>query len=366
MRNLKLILTYVIVCISGISLYGNNNVEVLGKVVSTYKTNAASGFQTSYFGTGSAKNEGKFDGTVKIQWSPGEDFQYQTIRIVGIHKIKDILGKRDRPVNIFLNEGGYLDINNQTRQYLYSPNIHNALETAFIKSPIFTYNALRFTLEHKSNLVVEHINGNLNLKCAANGESFTIVVNGDNFSVINVSWKREGWKNAEIKANINATIASAGIDFNAPDLADYKRVVIPTKGYLVPNWSSEYHSGGKVDSNQFKGNVVVLDFWATWCPPCIRAIPGLVKLDQKFGDSGLQILGMNYFEKRNPAKTMKRLNATYPTVDAERIGKEFGILNWPTTLVVDKKGVVRDMFIGYHGEETDNRLDTLVKQLLSE
>jgi len=122
-----------------------------------------------------------------------------------------------------------------------------------------------------------------------------------------------------------------------------------------------------VSLENFKGMVVLMDFWATWCSPCVRAIPELEKMHQKFSDKGLVIIGLNYHEKRkNPGKFMTKLKATYPIIKAESIGLDYGILNWPTTFIIDKKGIIRDAFFGYHNEETDNRIEQKVTMLLDE
>ncbi|WP_299362144.1 TlpA disulfide reductase family protein [Winogradskyella sp.] len=345
----------------------NDNLVELNKIITTFKSMSYAGYHINYYGTGEVKNATKFEGDVRIKWSEQADFDYENIRIQGSYHVKDILGKRNESANIYLNGDVFWNVDHTSKVYTYSPDIRSTLRTAFRKSPIFPFTALTFMKKNPSSVKISTDANTIQLTCSTNGKSFRIIANKSDHSIRKITWKKDNWKkNSEITAELHFKHLEAIKDFGKPNVKDYDKKMLPTKGYEAPKWQSVYHSGGPVNLDQFKGEIVVMDFWATWCSPCIRAIPSLQKLHATYGEKGVNILGLNYFEKRNPKKIMKKLKATYPTIQAESIGKDYGILNWPTTFVVDKKGVIREIIVGYHGEKTDKQLNELIQKLITE
>ncbi|RMF87755.1 MAG: TlpA family protein disulfide reductase [Nitrospirae bacterium] len=110
-------------------------------------------------------------------------------------------------------------------------------------------------------------------------------------------------------------------------------------------------SGHTLDLAALKGKVVIIDFWATWCPPCREAIPDLIDLKRRYGPKGLEVVGISLDE--NPDRVLPRFvrdfGINYPVVKGnEEIAGAFGgILGLPTTFVVDREGKVRSHFMGY-------------------
>ena len=146
-----------------------------------------------------------------------------------------------------------------------------------------------------------------------------------------------------------------------------------------------------------KGKVVVIDFWATWCPPCRAIIPGLVRLQEKYKDAGLQVIGLTTFygsgwqftgregdtlkgvpvggrgadalekdaEKEVNEAFYKGVPLNYPIVFTEKtVGRgTFGVTGIPTVFVLDRKGVVRWHKVGGGDEKP---LHEWVEKLLAE
>jgi len=101
--------------------------------------------------------------------------------------------------------------------------------------------------------------------------------------------------------------------------------------------------GRKVSLSQFKGKVIILDFWATWCVPCKEEIPGFIELQKKYGDRGLQIVGVSVDDTMNQAKKYAtEMKMNYPILLAE--GKEDilkaydPIKGIPVSIVIDREG----------------------------
>ncbi len=118
----------------------------------------------------------------------------------------------------------------------------------------------------------------------------------------------------------------------------------------APAWQLKDVDGATVSSDQFKGKVVVLDFWATWCPPCREEIPGYIDLQRKYGKDGLAIVGVS-LDRDGPA-VVKRFMAAqkmnYQVVmgDDAIVDAFGGVEAIPTTFIIDRSGMIRYRKVG--------------------
>ena len=122
----------------------------------------------------------------------------------------------------------------------------------------------------------------------------------------------------------------------------------------APAWKLKDLDGQLVDSAQFKGKVVVIDFWATWCVPCRSEIPGYVALQKKYGKDGLAIVGIS-LDTVAPAEVKQFVaqnHMNYPVVIGdESVTAIFGGVDAiPTTFIVDRQGNIRYRKVGAEGE----------------
>lgn len=118
----------------------------------------------------------------------------------------------------------------------------------------------------------------------------------------------------------------------------------------APSWRLKDVDGNWVSSDQFKGKVVVLDFWATWCPPCRTEIPGYVVLQKKYAADGLVIIGVSV-DTDGPVpvkKFMKDFGINYPIVmgDDDILAAYSPIRGYPTTFIIDRDGLIRNTKLG--------------------
>ena len=119
----------------------------------------------------------------------------------------------------------------------------------------------------------------------------------------------------------------------------------------APAWELKNLDGKSVKLSDFKGKVVILDFWATWCPPCRAEIPNFVALQKQYGDKGLQVVGISLDQGGvNPvAAFAKGQGINYPIVMGdEDVAHQYGdIQGIPTTFVIDPKGNIVEKHVGF-------------------
>lgn len=108
--------------------------------------------------------------------------------------------------------------------------------------------------------------------------------------------------------------------------------------------------GKQVSLSQFKGQVVILNFWATWCPPCREEMPSMEKLYRDYKDSGLVMLAVNVEENGLQAVSafLKQRSYSFPILlDSENVAQNtFGVFRFPESFIIDRNGVIVEKIIG--------------------
>jgi cytochrome c biogenesis protein CcmG, thiol:disulfide interchange protein DsbE len=104
-----------------------------------------------------------------------------------------------------------------------------------------------------------------------------------------------------------------------------------------------------VTLSQFRGQVVVLNFWATWCPPCVEETPSLIRMQARLKDKGVVVLAVSIDDDDAAYhKFLKQYGVNMVTVrdEAKKASSLYGTFGWPETYVIDRNGVIRRKFIG--------------------
>ena len=118
---------------------------------------------------------------------------------------------------------------------------------------------------------------------------------------------------------------------------------------VAPEFMLSDIQGGKVSLSDFRGKVVILDFWATWCPPCKREIPDFINLQAEYGSKGLQIVGIALDEPGKVQQFARDNGMNYPVLlGTDDIATRYGgISGIPTTFVLDRNGKIAARFEGF-------------------
>jgi cytochrome c biogenesis protein CcmG/thiol:disulfide interchange protein DsbE len=113
---------------------------------------------------------------------------------------------------------------------------------------------------------------------------------------------------------------------------------------VAPDFSLPTPDGKTLKLSSYKGKAVIIDFWATWCPPCRKGIPDLIELKKKYGSKGLEIIGVSVDQDTKPdvVPFIKDKGINYPVVYADNsiVMNYGGIRAIPTSFVIDKQGKI--------------------------
>ncbi len=143
-----------------------------------------------------------------------------------------------------------------------------------------------------------------------------------------------------------ALMLGCGVSLDTnPDFAEWK-------GKPAPDFTVQTLDGQELKLSELKGKRVVLDFWATWCPPCLKEIPHFNKLAQETPGDQLVIVGIS----NEPAAVLRKFQSAqklaYPLASARLAQAPYSdITGIPTTFFLNAEGIIERVFVGYHDYE---------------
>jgi thiol-disulfide isomerase/thioredoxin len=134
-------------------------------------------------------------------------------------------------------------------------------------------------------------------------------------------------------------------------------------GATAPDWRLS-DSGGKLHTlSEYRGKIVVLDFWATWCGPCKEIMPRMQKLHEKYKDQGVSVFGVNSWENQDPAGFMQQKRYTYGLLlKGEQITEAYKVTTMPAVYMIGADGRI---IYSHEGVDDKNLSGLIEKQLKS-
>jgi len=131
----------------------------------------------------------------------------------------------------------------------------------------------------------------------------------------------------------------------------------------APDFTLEDLDGNKVSLSDYKGKIVILDFWATWCHPCVEELPHIQKLHEKFKEEEIVVLTINMdWEKEKVRSFMEKHEYTFKVLlCTDEVRKAYGVTGIPSVFVIDKQGMIQANYVGY-GEDIEQKIISDIKK----
>jgi peroxiredoxin len=165
--------------------------------------------------------------------------------------------------------------------------------------------------------------------------------------------KRRGPVSAGIFVAVIAMVAAVywWAQISGPADSERDELSKPAPDFTLPDIN-----GKQLKLSTLKGKMVLLDYWATWCGPCLEELPALVALQQKYSSKGFTVVGLSVDDAstREVAAFAREHKLSYPialTGGQDKIPEGYNIFGLPTAYLIDASGVVRRKYIGPKDEE---------------
>lgn len=146
------------------------------------------------------------------------------------------------------------------------------------------------------------------------------------------------------------------------------QAAMPAVGSIAPGFTLKSDNGKNLKLGEFRGQVVMINFWATWCSPCRQEIPHLNRLQERYRKAGFVLLGVNIDDQPRVAREMmQKLGVVFPVLfdTDKRVSRLYDVGAMPSTLLIDRDGRVRYVHLGYRAGyeiQYDNQIRELLKQ----
>lgn len=126
-------------------------------------------------------------------------------------------------------------------------------------------------------------------------------------------------------------------------------------GNPAPAFALQVLEGSSVKLSAYQGKAVVLNFWGSFCQPCVREMPLLAKTAEDSANANIQFIGVNLGESELVVKNfIRQTSVTYPIfLDPDlKVTERYGVISYPTTFFIDTKGIIREKIVGELDEKT--------------
>jgi peroxiredoxin len=137
----------------------------------------------------------------------------------------------------------------------------------------------------------------------------------------------------------------------------------------APGFTLKDINGNDISFESFKGNVILVNFWATWCLPCRAEMPSLNSLYNRLKDRGFVVMGISIDSSESPVrKFLKKIPVDFPLLLDSRLEvakTKYKVFAYPTTFLIDRKGIIKEKFIG-EMDWVDDKTVKIIERYLEE
>lgn len=158
------------------------------------------------------------------------------------------------------------------------------------------------------------------------------------------------------------------LSIRSRDPAGHLRMILIAASIAVLMTLSPAYSAATEELNldDYRGKIVVLDFWASWCVPCRRSFPWMNEMQQKYGDAGLVIIAVNVDNDLDDAeKFLQKYPAEFTIAydHGRKLVKEYAVEAMPSSFIIDRNGTVVENHLGFRDSSTDEYEAAIVAAL---
>jgi len=141
----------------------------------------------------------------------------------------------------------------------------------------------------------------------------------------------------------------------------------PREGFLAPDFSLKTPEGESIALSDLRGQAVLVNLWATWCPPCRAEMPAMQKLYDEYKDQGFEVLAVNMTYQDNPLAVLpftKENNLNFPILLEETgdVATRYELRSLPSSFFIDRDGFIQEVVIG--GPMSEALLRTRIESIL--
>ena len=154
----------------------------------------------------------------------------------------------------------------------------------------------------------------------------------------------------------------------ALSFASVAAIAKPTSGEKSPDFTLKSRDGGNIKLSEQRGNIVLVNFWASWCGPCREELPAFEELYQEYQDMGVEILAVNVDDEAEKANVLLQdIEVSFPVLfdTSGEVSQLYDVSAMPTTVLVDRDGNVRLLHPGYRSGD-EKKYEKAIKMLMRE
>jgi len=164
------------------------------------------------------------------------------------------------------------------------------------------------------------------------------------------------------------TMLVAGISVLSLSLASMSVMAQPATGEESPDFTLKSRDGGNIKLSEQRGNIVLVNFWASWCGPCREELPAFEDLYQEYQDMGVEILAVNVDDEAEKANVLLQdIEVSFPVLydTSGEVSELYDVSAMPTTVLIDRDGNVRVIHPGYRSGD-EKKYEKAIKMLMRE